>query len=95
MKAVNIAELKTHLTDYLHEVKSGEEIVINESDQPIARIIPMPNVVSLQNERLALAAAGKLILGKGPIEDSFWEMPAPEVPMEVLLRVMKEERDED
>ncbi len=95
MKAVNVAELKTHLSLYLNEVKAGEEIEIREHEQPIALIVPAPGANSLEDERLALAAQGKLHLGEGPIEDSFWDMPAPEVPMEVLRRVVKEERDED
>lgn len=94
MKAVNVAELESRLSLYLDEVKAGEEIVVSESDQPIARIVPMPNLSDLQKERLALAAGGRLILGEGPVEDSFWDMPAPEVPMDVLLRAVKAERDE-
>lgn len=95
MKAINVAELRNDLSRYLDEVKAGEEIVINESDQPIARIVPLPSLSELQKERLALAAEGRLVLGEGPIEDSFWDMPAPAVPMEVLHRVVEEERDED
>ena len=95
MKAVNLVELKSHLSLYLNEVKAGEEIEVREHDKPISLIVPMPGATDLQDERLALAAEGKLVLGEGPIEDSFWDMPAPEVPMEVLRRVVKEESDED
>lgn len=94
MKAVNITELKTHLNIYLEEVKAGEEIEVRERDHPIALIVPAPRDEQ-DDELLALARQGKIRLGKGPIEDSFWELPAPEVPMDVLLRVVKEERDED
>ncbi|MGH9800364.1 MAG: type II toxin-antitoxin system Phd/YefM family antitoxin [Blastocatellia bacterium] len=94
MKAVNVAELKSRLNLYLDEVKAGEEIVVNESDQPIARIIPMPTLGNWQKERLKLAADGRLILGEGPIEDSFWDMPAPELSMEVIQRVIEEDRNE-
>lgn len=38
---------------------------------------------------------GKLRLGEGVIEDSFWDMPAPEVPMGVLQRAIEEDRNED
>lgn len=95
MKAVNIAELKTHLSLYLDEVKAGEEIEVRERDLPIALIIPMPEAGNGNDERLALASQGKLRLGEGPIEDSFWDMPAPQVPMDVLRRIIEEERDED
>jgi antitoxin (DNA-binding transcriptional repressor) of toxin-antitoxin stability system len=94
MKAVNVAELETHLSFYLDEVKAGEEIEIREHEQPIAFIVPASRDVQ-DDELLALAAQGKIRLGKGPIDDSFWDLPAPEVPMDVLLRAVKEERDED
>ena len=55
----------------------------------------MPSLDGWQKERLQLAAEGRLILGEGPIEDSFWDMPAPDIPMEVLQRVIEEDRNED
>lgn len=94
MKTVNVADLKSDLTVYLNEVKAGEEIVINESDQAIARILPFRREEEDQ-ELLALAAQGKIRLGRGVLDDSFWDLPAPEVPMEVLQRAIEEDRNED
>lgn len=94
MKTVSITELKTHLSLYLDEVKAGEEIEVIERDHPIALIVPALGD-NQDEELLALAQQGKIRLGKGPIDDSFWDLPAPEVPMDVLLRAVKEERDED
>jgi antitoxin (DNA-binding transcriptional repressor) of toxin-antitoxin stability system len=92
MKAISVAELKNNLILYLDEVKAGERIEVREGDQPIALIVPTPRDEQ-DEELLALAAQGKIRLGEGPIEDSFWDLPAPEVPMDVLQRVVKEERD--
>ena len=39
-KTVKIAELKAHLSRYLREVRAGQEIVINDRDQPIAKVVP-------------------------------------------------------
>ncbi len=47
-----------------------------------------------EKELLALAAEGKARLGEGAIDDEFWELPGPDVPLEVLQRVMEEERIE-
>ena len=39
-KTVKIAELKAHLSQYLREVRGGQEIVINDRNQPIAKVVP-------------------------------------------------------
>lgn len=94
MKSVNIAELKNGLSGYLNEVKAGEEILVRDRNQPVARIVPLARSRDEDEELLALAARGKLRLGEGALEDSFWELPAPRVPLATLRRVIDEERDE-
>jgi hypothetical protein len=42
-----------------------------------------------------LAAQGKLRLGEGDIDESFWALPAPRVAPELLLTTIEKERDED
>jgi prevent-host-death family protein len=95
MKSVNIAELKNRLSLYLNQVKGGEEILVRDRDQPVARIVPLARSKDEDKELLALAAQGKLRLGTGVLEESFWEMPAPRVPATVLRRAIEQERDED
>jgi prevent-host-death family protein len=93
MKAVKIAELKNRLSNYLNDVKEGEEILIKDRDRPIARIVPI-KVDSPDEEMMSLAAQGKIRLGSGAVEEDFWKMPAPQIPDEVLRRVLEEERDD-
>ena len=95
MKSVNIAELKNRLSLYLNEVKAGEEILVRDRNLPIARIVPLSQHPDQGTELLALAAQGKLRLGEENLDESFWRLPAPRVPAEVLRRVVDEERDED
>ena len=95
MKSVNIAKLKSHLSEYLNEVKGGEEILVRDRDQPVARIIPLARSQDEDEELMTLASKGKLRLGEGTLEDSFWNMPAPRVPAAALRRVIEQERDED
>jgi prevent-host-death family protein len=94
MKSVNIAELKNQLSRYLKEVKAGGEILVRDRDAPIARIVPLAHVPHQDDELLTLEAKGKIHLGGGAIEDSFWRTPAPRVSPAVLRRVVEEERDE-
>lgn len=95
MKSVNIAELKNRLSVYLKEVRAGEEIVILDRDLAIARIVPLTHSAHQDDELKALAAQGKLRLGEGVIDESFWELPAPRVAPELLRSALEEERDED
>jgi len=95
MKSVNIAELKNRLSVYLNDVKGGEEILVRDRNQPVARIIPLARSSNEDEELLALASEGKLRLGEGHVEDSFWQMPAPRVSAAILRRSVEQERDED
>ena len=40
MRSANIAELRDRLTQYLREVRAGEEIIVRDRQRPIARIVP-------------------------------------------------------
>lgn len=95
MKSVNIAELKNRLSVYLNDVKAGEEILVRDRNQPVARIVPLARSGDDDQELLALAAQGKLRLGEGRLEESFWQLPAPRVSAAILRRAVEQERDED
>jgi prevent-host-death family protein len=95
MKSVNIAELKNRLSVYLNHVKAGEEILVRDRNRPVARILPLARLRDEDEELLVLASQGKLRLGEGRLEESFWQMPAPRVPAAALRRAVEQERDED
>ena len=40
MTTVTIQEAQSRLTDLIHRLSPGEEIVITENDQPVARLVP-------------------------------------------------------
>lgn len=94
MKSVNIAELKNRLSLYLNEVRAGREILVRDRDLPIARIVPLYRDAESDAELSALEAQGKIRVGEGTIEESFWELPAPRVPADALRRVIEQERVE-
>lgn len=41
-KAINVADLKNHLSEHLDAVEKGEEIVVCRRNVPFARITAMP-----------------------------------------------------
>ena len=46
MKTASVAELKAHLSGYLHRVGKGEEVVVTSHDHPVARIVPYSDRVN-------------------------------------------------
>ncbi len=41
MIEVNVHNAKTHLSELLHRVEGGEEIVIARAGKPVARLVPV------------------------------------------------------
>ena len=94
MKSVNIADLKNNLSLYLKEVRAGGEILVRDRNNPIARIVPLSKASAEDEELAQLAAKGKLRLGEGRIDDTFWDLPAPRISPGALRRAVDQERDE-
>ena len=92
MKVINIAELKNNLSLYLRKVRGGEEIVVRDRNVPVAKTIPW--LEEQDDELLALASKGMILLGEGEIEDYFWQLPAPKVSEEVLRYAITAERED-
>jgi prevent-host-death family protein len=44
MRTASITETKNHLSALLEEVKAGEEVIICDRDQPVARLCPVSSV---------------------------------------------------
>jgi antitoxin (DNA-binding transcriptional repressor) of toxin-antitoxin stability system len=61
MKAINVSELKAHLSKYLRMASRGSRIVVQDRDEPIAQIGPPAREALPWQERLA--QEGRLRLG--------------------------------
>lgn len=64
MKQVGIAELKSHLSQYLRAVRSGQSIAVLDRDTPVAHIVPVRTPVKLKVRK---PAAGVPALNRVPI----------------------------
>ncbi|MBO0797945.1 MAG: type II toxin-antitoxin system prevent-host-death family antitoxin [Blastocatellia bacterium] len=95
MQTVNIADLKANLSAYLDIVRNGGELIIKDRNRPIARMIPLAAGVDLDAEEESLIASGLLRLPTAELPQDFWKMPAPTVPMDILLAAIRAERDGD
>lgn len=96
MKTTNIAELKNHLSVYLDEVKRGGQVLVSERNVPFAKIVPLNYTDDYEAEELELVAKGIMTLPEddSPLPDSFWEDEGlPNIPLEKILEVIREDRD--
>ncbi len=96
MKTANIAELKNHLSAYLAEVKRGGEVLVSDRNVPFAKIVPLNYTDDYEAEELQLVAKGIMTLPEidEPLPDSFWEEERPNVSLEKILEIIREDRDE-
>lgn len=44
MTTVTIEEAQSKLSELIHQLAAGEELVITENEQPVARLVPEPPV---------------------------------------------------
>lgn len=98
IKTANIGEIKTHFSAYLKGVKSGGKVFVTERNRRVAKLVPLDEDDEYESEEAQLIAEGILAppKSKKTLPDSFWEdKDLPNVPMDVILRVIREERDED
>lgn len=61
MKAINVSELKAHLSKYLRMASRGSEILVKDRDEPIARLGPPRTKAVSWRDQMALE--GRLKLG--------------------------------
>lgn len=90
MKTISVTELEARLSEQLHQVEAGAEIVVTDRGRPIARLVPIAGGAEADIERLVaagLARPGELL------DAEFWSLPRAEPP-EGLVAALLEEREE-
>jgi prevent-host-death family protein len=70
VRSANIAELRDRLTQYLKEVRAGEEIIVRDRQRPIAKIVPL--TVDAESDDEALVAAGLMRKAARRLAPAFW-----------------------
>jgi prevent-host-death family protein len=94
MRSTNIADLRNRLTQYLREVRAGEEIVVRDRQRPIAKIVPF-SVDDDDADDAALVAAGLMRKGSGRIPPSFWKARRSRLTLQTAVAAVRADRDED
>ena|SRR5215813_10337375 len=98
MTSVSVKELKDDPSRYLDEVLAGKEVLIEDHDQPVAKIIPFnaeDEDDELDEHLSKLIAKGKARPPIGPLPAEFWTEPPINVSAKELVALVSEDRDED
>jgi antitoxin (DNA-binding transcriptional repressor) of toxin-antitoxin stability system len=72
MTTVTIKEAQSALADIIHRLSPGEEVVITENDQPVARLVPTPAVPKKAHRQLGTMKGSVLYMAPdfdAPLED--------------------------
>jgi prevent-host-death family protein len=94
MKTIGVAQLKTHLSRYLDQVKGGTEVVVTERGVPVAKLVPLRGPGSDRARRQRLARAGVLQLGSGRLPAHLFRPPKGRLVGASVLEALLEERRE-
>ena len=94
MKRVAVRELKARLSEYLAQVKAGEDVVVTERGRSIAKIVPVPLSESLPDRLAEMERQGLVRLGSGRLPEGFWETPRVQDSQGRALEALRAERAE-
>ena len=92
MRSTNIADLRNRLTQYLQEVRAGEEIIVRHRQRPIAKLVPF-TVDGDDADDAALVASGLMRKGSGTIPPSFWKARRSRVSLTAVISAVAADRD--
>ena len=93
MKTAAVSELKARLSKYLHRVKAGEEVLITDRGNPVARLMPISQAMTGRETVIDMEKRGLIKLGSGNLPKDFWSMPRAVDAKGLVLRALLEERE--
>jgi prevent-host-death family protein len=93
MKTVAISELKTHLSDFLNQVKAGSEVLITDRGRPVGRLVPISRTQTPRESLARMEKQALIRLGSGKLPKGFWKMPRTKDPQGLVRRALLEERE--
>lgn len=96
LKSAPVSKIKGTLSQYLADVKAGEEVVVTERGKPIAKIVPISNRSLSDSDYLSdLARQGLARVGSGKLPEDFWRLPRPKDTRGKGLKALVKERMEE
>ena len=92
MRTVNISDLKARLSAHIQIVKDGEEVLVCDRNQPVARIVPLHLEERSQQEKRLVARGVLAPPAKKRRSSGSWPEPPGNVPDDVIEQLWREER---
>lgn len=93
MKRVKIADLKAKLSAHLQLVRNGEEVLVCDRDEPVARIIPIHTAELSEPERRLISRGALTPPRRRRKADEPLPEPPGDVPDDVMQEIWRQERD--
>lgn len=93
MRTVNISDLKARLSAHLQFVREGQEVLVCDRHQPVARIVPVRPEDYTEGERRLVARGVLVPPRKRRSRFRQWPEPPGNVSDEVMEQVWREERE--
>lgn len=94
MKRARIAELKNNLSRYLEHVRGGGSVLVLDRDEPVARIVPLPDaargVEPTRQRLLRLERRGLIRRGTGGLPRWLGKRRPPRLRGSVLRDLLDE-----
>lgn len=94
MKTATVSRLKASLSEYLRQVKAGEEVLVTERGQPIAKLTPAVSSAVLPQHLAEMEKQGIVKIGPGKLPKNFWARPRPKDPKSLVVKSLLREREE-
>jgi len=92
MKTATVSKLKASLSEYLGQVKAGEEVLVTERGRPIAKLTPAASSAILPQHLDELEKQGVVKIGTGKLPKNFWALPRPKDPKGLVGKSLLQER---
>jgi prevent-host-death family protein len=92
VRSTNIAELRNRLTQYLREVRAGEQILVRDRHRPFAKIVPL-TVDESDVEDTNLVASGLMRKAERPLPSSFWKGRRGRLALRTAVEAVRKDRD--
>jgi len=94
MKIAAVSKLKAYLSEYLSQVKAGNEVLITDRGKPVARLVPISRTKASGESLTRMEKQGLIKLGSGRLPKDFWTMPRAEDPQGLVLKALLKEREQ-
>lgn len=95
MKTAAVSKLKAFLSEYLNQVKAGNEVLITDRGKPVARLVPISCTKTVRESLTRMEKQGLIKIGSGSLPKKFWTLPRAEDTKGLVLKALLNERSSD